>query len=134
MVRYAQCCSPIPGDAIVGFLSKGQGIVIHRESCRNVYKNPSKFEDRIAVQWEALVEGEFQVSLRIGLQNKPGTLAELAALISQAGSNIDNITTEEKDGYYIYFLMVIGVTDRLHLARILRKIRALKSVIRIGRK
>lgn len=134
VVRYANCCNPIPGDPIIGFLSKGQGVVIHRESCRNVHKNPAKFEDRIAVQWESLVEGEFQVALRIGLENKPGTLAELAALISQTGSNIDNITTEEKDGYYIYFMMTIGVTDRLHLARILRKIRALKSVIRVSRK
>ncbi|MBI4356286.1 MAG: bifunctional (p)ppGpp synthetase/guanosine-3',5'-bis(diphosphate) 3'-pyrophosphohydrolase [Gammaproteobacteria bacterium] len=133
VVRYAHCCYPIPGDSVVGFLSKGQGIVIHRESCESISKQKTRWEDKIPVQWEPTIGGEFQAGLAIGLENRLGTFAELATTLSQMGSNIDDITTKEKDGYAIYFTLVLVVKDRLHLARILRKIRALKSVIRVTR-
>jgi GTP diphosphokinase / guanosine-3',5'-bis(diphosphate) 3'-diphosphatase len=133
VVTYAKCCHPIPGDTIQGFLSTGRGIVIHTESCKNVKEFRNRPEKWIEVQWEPDVTGEFFVEIRVEALNRRGVLATIAATISLMDSNINNVNIEARDGKYSSINFVIGVRDRVHLAKVMRRIRSLDIVSRINR-
>ena len=133
VVTYAKCCHPIPGDAIQGFVSTGRGIVIHTESCKNVAEFRNRPEKWIDVQWEKEVEGEFLVEIRVDVINRRGVLATIAAAIAEQEANINNVNIEARDGKYSSINFVIGVRNRIHLAKVMRQIRSLEIVSRINR-
>jgi RelA/SpoT family (p)ppGpp synthetase len=133
MVSYGRCCHPIPGDEIMGYLSSGRGVVIHRNSCGNLHqfsKQPGKW---IAVDWELGIKREFSVELRIEMSNRPGSLAEVALKIAEAGSNIEQVSVSEDDDEFAEMIFLILVRDRVHLARVLRQIRKMSNVKRVSR-
>ena len=134
LITLAKCCRPIPGDSVVGHLSSGRGMVIHRDNCKNIAielkENPEKC---LAVEWAADASGEYAVDLRVRLENQRGNLASLASLIAQADANIETIDLKEKDSHLSVVNLRISVRDRKHLAKTLRRIRTLKAVARIAR-
>jgi guanosine-3',5'-bis(diphosphate) 3'-pyrophosphohydrolase len=133
IITYARCCRPIPGDPITGVFSKGRGIVIHLASCPNFVEHGKHPENWLNVEWAAEVKGEFSVDIRLDTVNKPGVLAKLAAIIAEQQSNINNVSVVARDGRNSTIRFTIEVTDRVHLAQIMRKLRAQKSVIRLSR-
>jgi RelA/SpoT family (p)ppGpp synthetase len=134
VVTYARCCRPIPGDPILGFLSAGRGIVIHTEGCPNVAKYRKHPEQWIDVRWEENIEGVFPVAVRVEVRNHRGVLASVAAAIAEQEANIDTVSFDDRDGRYTAMDFTVEVKDRAHLAAIMRRIRALESVVRINRK
>jgi len=133
VVSYGRCCHPIPGDEIMGYLSSGRGVVIHRNTCGNVQqfsKQPGKW---IAVEWEPEIDRDFSSELRIELSNRPGTLAEVALQIAEAGSNIEQVSVSEDDDDIAEMIFLILVRDRRHLANVLRRIRTMRNVKRVSR-
>jgi GTP diphosphokinase / guanosine-3',5'-bis(diphosphate) 3'-diphosphatase len=133
VVTYARCCHPIPGDPILGFLSAGRGIVVHTEDCPNVAKYRKHPEQWIDVQWEQDVESVFPVNFRVEVRNQRGVLASVAAAISEEGANIDTVSFDDRDDKFTAMDFTVEVRDRIHLAKILRRIRALETVVRITR-
>ena len=133
VVSFAKCCRPVPGDAIAGFMSTGKGIVIHQQSCPNNIER-SKDYRQLSVQWSEHVEGEFLAFMRVQVANQRGVLATLAATIANMSSNIEHVNLTEKDGRISTIEFLITVTDRIHLARIMKKLRSLGVVNRIWRK
>lgn len=133
-VQFAQCCRPIPGDPILGFINKDKGLVIHTHDCNAISKfklDPDKWLD---VEWDADDKRLFRVDLRIVVVNERGMLAKLAAGISDAGSNIDNVSAEEPDGsQYITINFTVQVHNRVHLAELIRNLRKIPEVVRINR-
>ena len=119
VVNYARCCRPIPGDPIIGHLSAGRGIVIHLESCKNMSELREKPEEMMAVRWEDQLDQEFAVELRAELEHEKGLIAVLASTITGADANTVNL--------------VINVSDRVHLARVIRKIRHIHNINKILR-
>ncbi len=134
VVTYARCCRPIPGDPILGFLSAGRGIVVHTEDCPNVAKYRKHPEQWIDVRWEERIEAVFPVSIRVEVRNQRGVLASVAAVIAAQEANIDTVSFDDRDGQYTSMEFTVEVRDRVHLARIMRRIRSLESVVRIIRK
>ena len=134
VVNYARCCRPIPGDPILGFLSAGRGIVVHTEDCPNVVRYRKHPDQWIDVQWERDIKGVFPVSIRVEVRNQRGVLASVAAAISEQDANIDTVNFDDRDGQYTAMDFTLEVRDRVHLARIMRRVRALESVVRINRK
>jgi guanosine-3',5'-bis(diphosphate) 3'-pyrophosphohydrolase len=133
VVSYGRCCHPLPGDTIMGYLSSGRGVVIHRNTCGNVNqfsKQPGKW---IAVEWETEIGRDFSVELRIEMINRPGSLAEVALQIAEAGSNIEQVSVSEDDDDFAEMLFLILVHDRVHLANVLRRIRTMRNVKRVAR-
>jgi len=134
MVSYAKCCCPLPGDTIIGHLSAGRGIVVHRDTCKNLLAEMRNAPEKcIALSWDKQVEQEFTAALRIELINKRGVLATLANSVSELGSNIDTIDMAEKDPTLTILNVTMTVKDRIHLARIIKKLRTLDSIVRIHR-
>ena len=134
VVTYARCCRPIPGDPILGFLSAGRGIVVHTEDCRNVASFRKRPEKWIDVQWEKVVKGVFPVNVRVIVKNQRGVLASVASAIADMESNIDSVAIDDRDGQCTAMSFTIEVRDRSHLAKIMRRVRAQDSVMRITRR
>ena len=133
VVNFGKCCHPIPGDSVLGFVSAGRGIVIHTASCNNLAEFSNRPEKWVEVDWEPDIDGEFPVEIRVDMANQKGVLATVAATISEMGANIENVAIENRDGSNSTLNFVIGVTDRVHLARIIRGIRNVSKVSRIIR-
>jgi len=133
VLNYAKCCTPIPGDPIVGHLSAGKGMVVHLDTCRNIAEvrhNPDKC---IQLSWSKDVTGEFNVELRVELEHQRGLIALLAGSVNAADGNIEKIGMDERDGRISVVQLVVSVQDRVHLARVIKKLRAIKGVMRITR-
>jgi guanosine-3',5'-bis(diphosphate) 3'-pyrophosphohydrolase len=133
VVTFAKCCRPVPGDAIAGFMSTGKGIVIHQQTCTNINER-SKEGRQLSVQWSERVEGEFLAFMRVQVANQRGVLATLATTIADMASNIEHVNLTEKDGRISTIEFIVTVNDRIHLARIMKKLRRLTAVNRIWRK
>ncbi len=133
VLSYAKCCTPIPGDPIVGHLSAGKGMVVHLESCKNISEVRHNPEKCIQLSWAKDVTGEFNVELRVELEHQRGLIALLATSVNAADGNIEKISMDERDGRISVVQLVVSVHDRVHLARVIKKLRALKGVIRITR-
>ena len=134
VIALAKCCRPIPGDSVMGHLSSGRGMVIHRDNCKNIVtelkENPEKC---LSVEWAKDFVGEYNVDLRVQMENERGALASLASLISQADANIETINIKEKDAHLSVVSLRISIRDRKHLAKTIRRMRTLKAVHRIVR-
>ena len=133
VVTFARCCRPIPGDEITGLLTAGKGIVVHRQGCRNLGEFQSQGDKWVDVDWAEHTEGEFSTEVRVDVGNRRGVLAMVAAAIAEVGSNIETVTTREKDGLTSTLDFVLSVRNRQHLAAIMRRLRTLGSVVRITR-
>lgn len=133
VLSYAKCCMPIPGDSIVGYVSAGQGVVVHRDSCPNVLTLRNQPEKCIALSWAKDVVGDFSVALRIALNQQRGQVALLCASVHTSGGNIEQVAMEVLDGQTSMVQLTIRVEDRAHLARVIKRLRALKEVLRISR-
>lgn len=134
VIHYAKCCRPIPGDHIGGLIKVGHGIEVHKLHCPQLEKYHHQPDKYVTLLWEDDIEGDFPVDLKVDLMNRRGSLATLAFAISEAGSNIENIQAQDTDGHYFNVDVTISVRNRRHLARILRKIRKRKDVIRAIRR
>jgi len=135
VVSYGRCCYPIPGDQIIAKLSKGRGIVVHRDNCKNLEASDRRKEadNYIDVQWSEAAAGDFSCEIKLEIENKSGLLARTATVISDCGADIENVFMEDRDGFSINLLYQIKVTDRIHLAMIMRRLRRISSVMRIAR-
>jgi guanosine-3',5'-bis(diphosphate) 3'-pyrophosphohydrolase len=132
-VQFARCCRPIPGDAIIGSIKKGQGMLVHTHDCPTAARSRIDRDKWLDVEWAPEVGRMFDVSIRVTVVNQRGVLAKVAAAIAEHGSNIDNVSMDEDHSVYTGMQFTLQVTDRLHLARIMRGLRHIPEVIRIAR-
>lgn len=133
VLSYAKCCTPIPGDPIVGFLSAGKGMVVHLDGCKNIAEIRHNPEKCIPLTWAKDVAGEFNVELRVELEHQRGLIATLASCVALADGNIEKINVNERDAKVSVVQLLISVHDRAHLARVIKKLRALKGINKIAR-
>jgi RelA/SpoT family (p)ppGpp synthetase len=135
LLDFAKCCHPIPGDDICGYLSIGRGIVVHRIECKHVQTRKSGPQERVPLIWAPSVQGDFLAELNVKAENRRGLLAAVAGEIANALSSIENVQMPERDGSEAALEMrfVITVKDRVHLARVLRRLRRLEAVQRVVR-
>jgi len=132
-VQFAKCCNPIPGDPIMGFIKKGQGLVIHTDNCSTAAKSRGDPEKWLDVEWAPETEKMFDVAIRVTVVNQRGVLAKVAAAIAEAGSNIDNVSMDEERSLYTTMHFTLQVANRLHLAKVMRGLRRIQQVVRIAR-
>jgi guanosine-3',5'-bis(diphosphate) 3'-pyrophosphohydrolase len=133
VLSYAKCCYPLPGDAIVGHISAGRGVVVHRSNCNNIAEFLHDPERCTALRWAEDTRGEFSSELLVVLENRKGVIAALANCVSGLDINIEKITMEERDAELSQVRLILGVTDRVALARAIRRLRAVKSVLKVSR-
>ena len=133
VMNFGKCCYPIPGDSIVGHISPGRGVVVHRDNCNNIAEQLGDPERCMPLRWADDTRGEFSVELLVEMENQKGVIAALANRISSLDVNIEKIGMEERDARFSQARLVVAVTDRVNLARIIRRMRTVKSVIKVTR-
>jgi GTP diphosphokinase / guanosine-3',5'-bis(diphosphate) 3'-diphosphatase len=133
-VQLATCCRPIPGDAIIGSIKKGQGLVVHTSECRAIVRSRKNEPDQwIDVEWDPRTARLFQAAINVTVENQRGVLAKVASEIAEGGSNIDSITMEEDRMVFTTMHFVLEVANRQHLARVMRALRRLPDVKKLAR-
>ncbi|MDO9268365.1 MAG: RelA/SpoT family protein [Methylobacter sp.] len=133
VITLAKCCRPIPGDSIIGYFNPGKGIVVHHHECRNSSVVRKKQTNWLDVEWSADAAGDFPVEIRIEILNQRGSLATIASTISELNSNIENVTVVDQDDRISVDLITLTVKDRVHLAKIMRRLKELSIVLKITR-
>jgi GTP pyrophosphokinase len=130
----AKCCNPLPGEEIVGYVTRGRGVSVHSVDCpnvRNLLYNP---EREIEVEWARQKESAYPVSLVIASEDQPGMLARLTEVIAKAGSNIRQIEADTSRPGRGRIEVVVEVRDRRHLDEIRRNLRSLTGVLEVERR
>ncbi|MGV3593556.1 MAG: RelA/SpoT family protein, partial [Gammaproteobacteria bacterium] len=133
LMTYAKCCHPIPGDPIVGYVSAGRGMIVHTENCNNVAEIRNDPKKYVSLRWDPGVEGEFTVELRVEVQHQRGIIATIANAVTGSGANIEKMTTTDRDAQFSTVNLTLAVRNRIHLARVMKRLRILKSVTRVTR-
>lgn len=134
-VLFAPCCRPIPGDPIVGIIQPNHGLMVHVDDCRKISKERYLADKCITVQWHSDVEGQFLVDIMIDAQNQRGLLARITTLIASMEVDINNVhLSETEDGEYSKIKMTVSVRNRVHLAKIFRRLRNMPQITHIARK
>lgn len=134
-ISFLTCCHPIPGDSIIGYLGKGEGLQVHTSECPVALRMLSKDSDKwVEVEWGKELNREFEVDLAIDTKQGKGVLARVASSVTAADSNIMNVSMEDRykeDSVTIRF--TIQVYDRLHLSKVMRSLRTNPDVMRVTR-
>jgi GTP diphosphokinase / guanosine-3',5'-bis(diphosphate) 3'-diphosphatase len=133
MVRYAQCCQPVPGDPVVGYVTRGRGVSIHRSDCPNLLMLVQEPERRLEIDWKELEGEKFMVRLALEATDRRGLYADLATAVSATGTDIRSFELHSSDGHVIGELAV-EVGNLAHLQKILKAARRVKGVTDVARR
>ena len=133
MATLAKCCDPVPGERLVGYVTRGRGISVHAEACPNIENLNFDPERLIEVDWARQVEAVYPVSLAIETEDYAGMLAKLTEIIAKESSNIRQFEAETEAGLGIIGV-VVEVRNRKHLERLCRGIEAIDGVLRVSRR
>jgi guanosine-3',5'-bis(diphosphate) 3'-pyrophosphohydrolase len=133
LIKFGKCCQPVPGDSIIGYITRGYGVTVHRTTCVNALSmNP---ERQIEVQWNQEASETYPVKIRIISQDRVGLLADVVGNISKFGANILNAKTETRENKIVDSFFTIVVEDTTHLEKIVsavKKVKHVQEVKRIG--
>ncbi len=134
LVTFARCCYPVPDDTVMGYLSAGRGLVIHRDGCGNLVEYRKQPDKWLAVEWaDGAPDREYTVEIRADVINRMGVLAAVASNIAGSQSNIEHVQVSERDGDTSSLTFHVQVRNREHVARVLRGIHAMPEVLRVSR-
>jgi GTP diphosphokinase / guanosine-3',5'-bis(diphosphate) 3'-diphosphatase len=133
MVRYAQCCQPVPGDPVVGYVTRGRGVSIHRADCPNLLLLAHEPERRLEIDWQEAQGERFVVRLALEGNDRRGLYADLAAAVSSTGTDIKSMDLRSVDGRTLGS-MLVEVENLTHLEKIIRAARRIKGVTEVARR
>ncbi len=133
MLRYAQCCQPVPGDPVVGYVTRGRGVSIHRVDCPNLLAMSTEPERRVEIDWQSM-EGEvFVVRLGVVGEDRRGLYADLMEGVSQTGTNTRSAELSSKDGA-MFGSVLVEVENHAHLSKVMKAMRRVKGVSEVERR
>ena len=133
VVNYAPCCKPIPGDSVMGLFTADKGLVVHQERCKNILSFRKDPQQCFPVNWGKSSGKVFTSQIKIMANDEPGLLANIASAITETGTNISSIQTTDLNSGIHDFVLDLEVSDRLHLSKIIKKIKTLKSIASVSR-
>ena len=133
VVNYATCCRPIPGDSVIGHFTADRGLVVHQERCKNILavrKDPTQC---FPVNWQDELETAFSTQIRLLANDEPGLLATISTVIANTNTNIESLDIREYGVGTTEFTLGLQVSGRDHLAKLIRKLRSMKTVLSVSR-
>ncbi len=133
LVRYSQCCQPVPGDRVVGYVTRGRGVSIHRGDCPNLLLLAHEPERRLDIDWHEMAGERFIVRLALEGNDRRGLYADVAAAVSATGTDIKSLELKTTDGRVSGSAMV-EVENLAHLERIMKAARRVKGIAAVSRR
>ena len=133
MVQYARCCQPVPGDSVIGYITRGRGVSVHRNDCPNILSLSQDPERRVDIEWETQRDDRFFVKLHIRGTDRRGLLSDVAKAITGTGTDISNADMRTTDGGMSGEFSV-EVKNLSHLEKVRRSISQVKGVLDVERR
>jgi GTP pyrophosphokinase len=133
LIFRAKCCNPIMGEPIVGYITRGKGVSVHAQSCTNVVNLLYDPERRIAVEWESGGEGAYEVRIAVEVEDRPGLLAAITAVLAGMNTDIRNAEARTFDDRTAAIDLTLRIQDLKHLERVVKAIRAVSGVLGVER-
>jgi GTP pyrophosphokinase len=133
MVRYAQCCQPVPGDIVVGYVTRGRGVSIHRSDCPNLLILAHEPERRLEIDWTEQPGERFLVRLGLEGTDRRGLYADIAGAVAATGTDIRSLDLRSVDGRVTGALLV-DVENLSHLQKVMKSIRRVKGIVDVARR
>ena len=133
MVRYSQCCQPVPGDDVIGYITRGRGVSIHRNDCPNVLNLLDRPERRVDIEWDTDGSQRFVVRLVLEGTDRHGLFADIARSISDTGTNIQSADIRAVEGG-MRGQFVVEVENLSHLKKVVKHVRRVKGVLSVERR
>jgi guanosine-3',5'-bis(diphosphate) 3'-pyrophosphohydrolase len=132
LIRFAQCCHPVPGDPILGFITKGRGIIVHRKDCVNLLQLMGQSGRVIEVSWDVEGETDFVVQLRILATGRKDFLRDVAEFLASININIIKMDMKTENAMITAYI-ILEVRDLSHLTQIMRRLYRIKGVLSVTR-
>lgn len=129
LIRFARCCTPVPGDPIVGYITRGRGVSVHRTDCPNTLQLPEKEGRMIAVSWEGNVGQLYEVAIEVKAKDREKLLADMLLAISEEGVIINEANAKASEGGWAQGYFVIAITQSDQLEKVLKKLQRVKGVV-----
>jgi GTP pyrophosphokinase len=133
LIYRAKCCSPIMGEPIVGYITRGKGVSVHAQSCKNVVNLFYDPERRIAVEWDRGGEAAYEVRIGVSVEDRPGVLAAITALLAGLSTDIRDAQVRTFDDHTAAIDLTLRIQDLKHLEKVVKSIRGLAGVIGVER-
>jgi len=126
MVRFARCCNPLPGDRLIGIITRGRGVTVHTDECKRALDSDP--QRRIEVRWDNDAQQAHAVTIRLYCEDRPGLLANITTILSESGININKVNASAQAGGMAICYFRVLVTGLDQLKSVLRKIEKVKGV------
>ncbi len=133
LTRFAMCCNPVPGDKIIGFISRGRGVTIHTADCPNIAELQYDKDRLVNVEWDLKEKTLHKVRINIHTLDKPGILADISASIASQGVNISQADIETTENKEAFLNFSIEISDLDQLQKVINSIKQLKGVLKVER-
>ena len=127
MVNFGKCCNPIPGDELIGFVTRGRGITVHQNACKSLPLLSHESDRLISIEWNVKSSDHFNVRLRVVVQDYKGALKDMSECISKQNVNIASVDIKVKESIGVAYF-IVQVNNNRQLNRLMRKITKLKNV------
>ncbi|HET7586020.1 MAG TPA: bifunctional (p)ppGpp synthetase/guanosine-3',5'-bis(diphosphate) 3'-pyrophosphohydrolase [Gemmatimonadaceae bacterium] len=134
MIRYSQCCQPVPGDPVVGYVTRGRGVSIHRADCPNLLLLSHEPERRLEIDWQEIKGELFLVRLALEGSDRRGLYADVALAVTESGTNIKNMELRSGDGGSVSGSVLVEVENLAHLQKLIRAVRRVKGITDVTRR
>ena len=133
LYHTAKCCYPVPGDSLVGFITRGKGVTIHNKKCHNLERLAVDNARLVDVEWRQDGEARYPARLLVESVDKPGVLANLSTLVSSENVNISHLQAISTPDQKAQITFIVEVRDKKQLAAIIQKIASMDGVLRVKR-
>ncbi len=133
LVYRAKCCNPIMGEPIVGYITRGKGVSVHSQNCPNVVNLIYDPDRRIAVEWESGAEGDYEVHLAVVVDDRPGALAAITAVLAAMKTDVRDAEVRTFDDKTASIELTVRINDLKHLDRVVKSVRGVSGVIDVAR-
>lgn len=133
MVRLARCCNPVPGDSIVGYITRGRGVSVHRADCPNVLNEPEEYERMIEVNWDIATDAAYQVLIEVQAIDRSGLLSDILMVLSETKTNASSVNAKVQKNKMANITLHLEISNIDQLEHIMTKIRRVKDVYSVYR-
>lgn len=132
-MKFSRCCNPVPGDKIVGYITRGRGVSIHRQDCKNIHQGLYDKERLLEVEWERFEDTSYPVEIEASAYDRPGILSEIINLIGEMKTNIDAVNARATRNGIAVVDLILEINDKQHLENVMHKLKKVSGVYDVKR-
>lgn len=133
LIRFSKCCNPVPGDPVVGYITRGRGVSVHRTDCPNLAQFAGEPERRLPVEWDGAEGGTYPVEIEVEALDRVNLLTNIMATVSEGKTNIEAVHARTTPGKLAFISLVVGIADVGHLKGVIERIRKVNGVLAVQR-